>query len=203
MRASFSLRLPLTVNRVGSFTVSLCLCPPGQILGISHKQARFFWGGTLWFSALWWPKKTQLENKIHPWPIEDHRESGMHTRRVRRRALEQLLCTAGPIALLASSWNGGRGGGADRMSSGGGGVRNVGYKSHVLAGVALGSSEDKMDHEAQRISPVGAHFRIRIDQGHRIPPILDSTRFFTDQIGRNVRTGRLRFQPREPYVKIS
>jgi len=63
--------------------------------------------------------------------------------------------------------------------------------------VALGSSEEKTEREAQHIPPVDAHFRIRIDQGHPIRPILDSTRFMTDQIGRNARTGRLRFQPRD------
>ena len=55
------------------------------------------------------------------------------TRRVLRRVLTFISCTAGPIALLASIWSGGRGGGAERAASGGGGVQNVGYKSHVLA----------------------------------------------------------------------
>ena len=50
---------------------------------------------------------------------------------------------------------------------------------------------------------VGALFRIRIDQGHPIRPILDSARFITDQIGTNARIWRLLFQPREPHVKIS
>jgi len=37
------------------------------------------------------------------------------------------------MALLASIGGGGRGGGAERTSSGGRGVQNVGYKSHALA----------------------------------------------------------------------
>jgi len=56
--------------------------------------------------------------------------------------------------------------------------------------MALGSSEENMEHEAQQISLAGALFRIRIDQGHPIRPILDSTRFIVDQIARNARTGR-------------
>ena len=60
--------------------------------------------------------------------------------------------------------------------------------------MALGSSEEKTEHEAQHIPPVDARFRIRM---HPIRPILDSTRFMTDQIGRIARTGRLRFKPRE------
>jgi len=60
-----------------------------------------------------------------------------------------------------------------------------------------------MEHEAQQISLAGALFRIRIDQGHPIRPILDSTRFIVDKIGRNARTGRLRFQAGEPDVNIS
>jgi len=63
--------------------------------------------------------------------------------------------------------------------------------------VALGSSEEKTEHEAQQISLVGAHFRIRIHQGHPIRPILDRTRCITDQIGRNAMTRRLLLQPRE------
>jgi len=54
-----------------------------------------------------------------------------------------------------------------------------------------------MEHEAQQTPLVGAQFRIRIDQGHPIRQILDSTRFITDQIGRNAMTRRLFFQPRE------
>jgi len=40
--------------------------------------------------------------------------------------------------------------------------------------VVLGSSEEKTEREAQHIPPVDAHFRIRIDQGHPIRPILES-----------------------------
>jgi len=69
--------------------------------------------------------------------------------------------------------------------------------------VALGSSGKKTEHEAQQIPLVGAHFRIRIDQGHPIRPILDSTRFITDQIGRNAMKRRLLFQARELDFKIS
>ena len=69
--------------------------------------------------------------------------------------------------------------------------------------MALGSSEENAEHEAQQIPVVGALFRIRIDQGHPIRPILDSARLITDQIGRNAKTWRLLFQPREPHVKIS
>ena len=61
----------------------------------------------------------------------------------------------------------------------------------------------KTEHEAQQIRLVGALFRIRIDQGHPIRPIHDSSRFITDQIGRSAKTGRPHFQPREPDVKIS
>ena len=57
--------------------------------------------------------------------------------------------------------------------------------------MALGSSEEKAEHEAQQIPLVGALFRICIDQGHPIRPILDSARLITDQIGRNARTWRL------------
>jgi len=60
-----------------------------------------------------------------------------------------------------------------------------------------------MEHEAQQIPLVGADFRIRIDQGHPIRPILDSTRFITDQVGRNAMTRRLLLQPREVDFKIS
>jgi len=66
-----------------------------------------------------------------------------------------------------------------------------------IRGWPSGPQKKKTEHEAQHVPPVDAHFRIRIDQGHPIRPILDSTRFMTDQIGRNARTGRLRFQPRE------
>jgi len=69
--------------------------------------------------------------------------------------------------------------------------------------VALESSGEKTEHEAQQIPLVGAHFRIRNDQGHPIRPILDSTRFITDQIERNAMTRRLLSQPRALDFKIS
>jgi len=65
------------------------------------------------------------------------------------------------------------------------------YRS--IRGWPSGPQKKKTEHEAQHIPPVGAHFRIRIDQGHPMCPILDSTRFITDQIGKNARTGRLCF----------
>ena len=69
--------------------------------------------------------------------------------------------------------------------------------------MALGSSGKNTEHEAQQIPLVGAHFRFRIDQGHPIRPIVYSTRFITDQIGRNAMTRRILFQPRELSFKIS
>jgi len=69
--------------------------------------------------------------------------------------------------------------------------------------VALGPSGEKIPHEAQQISLFDAHFRIRIDQGHPIRPILDSTGIFTDQIGKHAVTKRLLFLPRELDFFIS
>ena len=53
------------------------------------------------------------------WRLLDRRESGAHTRRVLRRVLELSSCPTGPIALLESIRSGGRGGVAERTSSGG------------------------------------------------------------------------------------
>jgi len=72
-----------------------------------------------------------------------------------------------------------------------------------IRGWPSGPQEKKTENEAQQIPLVGAHFRIRIDQGHPIRPILDSARFITDQIGRSATTGRLLLQPRELDFKIS
>ena len=60
-------------------------------------------------------------------------------------------------------------------------------------------------HAAPLDSPIGEwDRRCRIfSQGYPIRPSLFSTRFIPNQFGRDVRTGRLLFQYREPDVKIS